>query len=920
MSQAPAAPDVPDVALAAAPASPAAAWRAIQAAFLVSGACGLAYEVLWGRWLASVLGSSATAACVVLAAYMGGQAIGAAAFGALSLRLRRPLVTYVAVEIAIGAAALAFPHVADRALGLAPSLRVASAVALLLVPTVLLGGTVPLVLRWSEVASLPAGATLARLYGLNTVGAAVGAVATGFALVPSLGLAASNALAACGNFAVAAAVGWLAARTAASTAAAGVRAPELEPPAAARAAPAPPGAVAPASASARPAPAFLLHALAFASGFVAFGLEIVFLRLLRITLSSTTYTFTLVIATFVAGIGVGGLLAARRPERAPVAADLARLQLALVALLLVDFGLAPWTQQLGAAFGGGFLATQLEAAVLCAVLLLPVTLVMGAAFPLLGRLFMARGGRGARVGALYAANTLGAVSGAVATTVLAIPALGTSRTYLALVALAAASMVVYVGLASPGLDDRVRAGSRAALAALAAVALLAPAWPPVYLGVSAGYLRGDARAEIAREVEYFAEGASSTVLVHRLPIGSVMRIDGKPVASSAPGDLANQLLLGHLPALLAGAPRSGLVVGMGTGMTLGALAQHGLERLDVVELERRVPDGARLFAEHNGSVLDRPELRVVFDDGFNFLHAESHRYDVVTSDPIHPFVRGGATLYSADYFARASARLSERGVFAHWLPLANMGEGDFAMIVRSFTDVFPYARLYWNGSEDGVLVGRNVPWNEPEIAPGEFARVARSLERMYVESLDAFAALRAADRAQLVAWAGDGPRSTLDRPLLEFSAPRAMHEWTLDRNLRTLARWRGEAREPGAPWHALGLALRLLGVVAPSGDLAALRGLWAEATGCAAGDARCAPRPGSELLRRALFEQTFRAGAREARAAAAGAPDVARARAADVLLAMAQRIASPARAEEALVVERERARLRAAAPGVVSPP
>ncbi|MCA9511955.1 MAG: hypothetical protein KC560_14690, partial [Myxococcales bacterium] len=171
MSQAPAAPDVPDVALAAAPASPAAAWRAIQAAFLVSGACGLAYEVLWGRWLASVLGSSATAACVVLAAYMGGQAIGAAAFGALSLRLRRPLVAYVAVEIAIGAAALAFPHVADRALGLAPSLRVASAVALLLVPTVLLGGTVPLVLRWSEVASLPAGATLARLYGLNTVGA-----------------------------------------------------------------------------------------------------------------------------------------------------------------------------------------------------------------------------------------------------------------------------------------------------------------------------------------------------------------------------------------------------------------------------------------------------------------------------------------------------------------------------------------------------------------------------------------------------------------------------------------------------------------------------------------------------------------------------------------------------------------------------
>lgn len=872
----------------------------MQAAFVVSGACGLAYEVLWGRWLASVLGSSATAAAVVLASYMGGQALGASLAGALSRRLRRPLLAYVFVEIAIGASALAFPHVADLVLGLAPARRAACAVAILVVPTVLLGATVPFVLRWSEQAALPAGATLARLYGLNTVGAALGAVTTGFALVPWIGLSSTNALAACANFAVAAAVLPLA--RAGSRATPGEGEPATTPDA-------------PAATLALRIPSPLLHAVAFVSGFVSFGVEVVFLRLLRITLSSTTYTFTLVVATFVAGIGIGGLLAARRAESEDTASGLARLQLALVALLLVDFGLAPYTQTVGAAFGGGFLATQLEAAALCAVLLLPIAIVLGASFPLLGRLYMARGARGARVGALYAVNTLGAVAGSIGTTVAAIPWLGTSATYLALVALACGSLAIYVAAAGPALDLRARRGAQAVVAALAALALFAPPWPPVYLGVSAGYLRGDAREDIASHVDFFAEGASSTVLVHRLATGRVMRVDGKPVASSLPGDLANQLLLGHLPALLAGEVKSGLVVGMGTAMTLGALAEHGLEQLDIVELERRVPDGARFFAEHNGSVLDRPELRIVFDDGFNFLHAESRRYDVITSDPIHPFVRGGATLYSADYFARAAARLSPHGVFAHWLPLANMGEADFAMIVRSFTDVFPFARLYWNGAEDGVIVGRAIPWNDPEIDPHAFARVRGSIERMYVENVDEFAALFAADRDALVRFVGEGPRSTLDLPLLEFSAPRAMHEWTLDRNLQSLARLRAEIPRAGIAWDAQQQALRLVGEVGPSGDLAALRAFYTEATGCAPGDSRCAPRAGSELLRRALFEHAFRAGAREARAALApgATPDLARGIAGLELVGMAQRVASSARAEEAVALEQELARIEAAA-------
>jgi len=814
----------------------------IQLAFVLSGACALAYEVLWGRWLAAVLGSSATAACVVLASYMGGQAAGAACFGWLSARLVRPLRAYVAVEVAIGASALLFPWLADLALGLPPVPRVSVAVAILVIPTVLLGGTVPLVLRWSEIVVLPAGATLGRLYGLNTIGAALGTVVTGFVLIPTLGLASTNALAVAGNFAIGAMVLPLALRSM-------------------------PGQGVP---IARPAALTLrsvswpLVLAAFLSGCVALGLEVIFIRLLRITLSSTTYVFTLVIATFVLGIGLGGLLAARRPEGADVAVELARGQIILVALLLLDWFLAPYTQLFAATFRGGFEATLMESAATCALLLLPATVMMGFLFPLLGRLFMQRGERGQAIGVLYALNTLGAVVGAIGATFALIPLLGASAGYLLLTGLALVSFAIYLRLAGDRVGWHVRRGGVSAAVVLVGLVLVVPGWPPTYLGMSGGYLARQQQAS-GSTVIFFAEGRSSNVLVHRASYGASMYVDGKPVASTAPGDRANQLMLGHLPALLTRDPTRGLVVGMGTAMTLGALAEHGLERLDIVELERRVPEAARLFSSDNGAVLDRPELRIVFDDGYNFLHAEELEYDVITSDPIHPFVRGGSTLYSADYFARAAQRLRREGVFAHWLPLANMGRGDFEMILRSFTDVFPFARLYWNGAQDAVLVGRATPWNEPDVDPVAFARVARSLRTIYIESPEELSSLAFADRETLVRWAGDGPRSTIDLPLLEFSAPRAMHEWTLDANLMTLAAWRDRwAVDPASvSTRETTEAIRMLASLAPRQDARATRDFIARVGGCETARARCRPHVSTGTLRHVLLSEAQRLGRRE---------------------------------------------------------
>jgi hypothetical protein len=375
--------------------------------------------------------------------------------------------------------------------------------------------------------------------------------------------------------------------------------------------------------------------------------------------------------------------------------------------------------------------------------------------------------------------------------------------------------------------------------------------------------------------------------------------------------------LGHLPALLASEPKSGLVVGMGTAMTLGALSQHGLDRLDLVELEPRVLGAARLFAAENVGVLDRPELRIVYDDGYNFLHAERPLYDVITSDPIHPFVRGGSTLYSADYFARAARRLSKDGVFAHWLPLPNMGRGDFEMIIRNFSDVYPFARLYWNGGEDGLLVGRFVPWNDPAIDTAAFGRVSRSLATSNIESAEELASLAFADRDTLVRWAGEGPRSTIDLPLLEFSAPKAMHVWTLDENLMTLLGWRdGWAPKTNARHRReIAAAMRVLGELLPAQDPEATLRVLREWVGCTGRIRGCESRIVTGTLRKTLFGQAFQRGGQLVRKlereALEASPD--RIGLARKLLEYAHVLASPERAAERRAVELELERLAALA-------
>lgn len=817
------------------------AWVILQTVFVASGAAALGYEIVWGRWLATVLGASTLAASVVLSCYMGGLAAGAWFFGRFSAKTSNPLRIYALVEALIAVCAVIFPLLADVTFGLSPALRVVVAVLILLAPTFLMGGTLPLVIAWSEQRALPEGATLGRLYGLNTLGAALGSLVAGFVLIPGIGLEGSNAVAAAINIFIAL-VAFVMSRG-------DEGAPDAEPEEEA--------------ATSAGAPAYDLLALAFLSGLVTLGLEVLWIRQLRILLGSTTYTFTLVIAIFIMGLGVGGLFAARFPEERAEAPTLFRGQGALLLLLSLQFALLPsvpgWLEAWQAR-SLTFEATLGYTVVLSVILLLPLTLVIGYLFPLLGRLFMRRGHRGQEVGRLYTVNTLGSVIGALAVTFVLVPTVGSANAFAIFMVLMVVSLGLYARLAGESWSKGARRSQLAlgGLAGLVALALGAtkPGWTPRNIAFGVGWTTNKEGSEII----LFREGRGSTVVVEEHAGGRTIRIDGKPVASTLFNDRVNELLLGHLPAVLATEMNKGVVIGLGSGITTGALSLHRPKLLRQVEIEPEVVNGAALFGEHNFHVVENPSFSLVVDDGFNHLSATDEHFDVITSDPIQPYFRGAATLYSVDYFRLAHDRLTEAGAMAHWLPLGNLSPTDFTMTVRSFCEAFPHARLYWaGGGTDGILVGRRTPFPPGDVVPAHWASAKDSMYPVYVESAEEAGSLLIAERDGLMAWAGEGPVNTIDHPRLEFTAPKSQYANTFGSSYFELIRLRQTRPLARAVDAATFLVLTYKWQRETSGEAMADR-LLIENLPCGGDIASCGLVKVSGLLRRLLYRRSLQMG------------------------------------------------------------
>lgn len=796
--------------------------------FFASGAAGLTYQVTWARSLGLVFGASHLAIATVLAVFMGGQALGSALFGARADRTERPLRLYALLEFGIGASAFAFlalmklyPALYAPLARLAPEssawltfLRTTFAVAALLVPTTLMGGTLPVLVRFVARREDDLARQLALLYAFNTFGAVAGVLAAGFVLLGTLGVTATLLVAIAASLAVGVAALLLDGRVPPSPAA-------IEPASDA----------APIHHQAGPEPlARRLALLGTAiSGFCALGYEVLWTRMLTLVVGTSVHSFAIMLVAFLTGIGLGshafGALSRIRPDRAGPRRDAVTFgatQVAIgvsavaVTILMRDLpATAQRVQNLlvgasGEEFAGRLVAS---AGVAFAYMFVPA-FFMGAAFPAAGAVWSAgRDGAGRAVGRLLTANTLGAVLGSAVTGFVLIALFRIERSLHMLVVL---NVAAGLGIAASAVLPRRVVAVIPALAAAILVARGASptwgrAWDKRYFATYTNNARNVETPEQARErlkdvdVLYYHEGVNETVSVIR-PKGSIQTfiVNGRPEASNALMDMAVQRTLGHLPMLLHPDPRRVFVLGTGTGMTLGATSIHPeVERLVLGEIEEGMLGVGRTFARWNSNVLDNPKLKVVLNDGRNFLATTREQFDVISTDPIHPWSGGAGYLYTREFFDSAAERLAPGGIACQWLPLYELSVHEVKTVVRTFATSFRHV-MVWVTYYDAVLVGSNDPIVVDEAALARrmsFAPIREDLAPIQMSTAEDLLSFFVMGTSGARAFGRAGDLNTDDNLVLEFSSPRWQGVFGLEaENVRAL----GRERESLAPYLAQG--------------------------------------------------------------------------------------------------------------------
>lgn len=680
----------------------------VTALFVVSGLVGLAYEVVWVRALGLLVGNSLWAAIAVIAAYMGGMAVGSLLVARWAARLRHHLRFYAAAEAIAAVAALStapvlagLTRLTARMLGEEPLahlgvglvMRFLVAWLFLALPTIAMGATLPLlVARVAGPARLLG--SVSTLYAANTFGAVAGVALAGFVGLPNLGET--------GTLSAAASLGLAVGLVA-------LLAERCVPPA---------EAMEPVE-SARPRSAWLLFPAAF--GFVALAAELVWTRLLQLNLGSRVYAFVIILAVYLLGIAGGAVLGrlGRTEPRRTLAAWEVMLGVALLVQIPVFAHFSDLLAWLAVHFPlATFAHLQVALAGTVALVLLPATIAFGASFPLAVAAFPAGRQPGYSTGVVAAANTAGAILGTIAAPLVVVPLVGTQR---ALMCLGIVSLVA-AGLLWSG--RVLRAGAVAVAIAAAAVALIVP--PDTVL-------RG-AEAVSGGTLEVLRESATATIVVrqHTDARGSwrSLELNGVNVAGTSSELWAVQRLQGHLPLLLHAAPERVLHIGFGSGGTAWAVAQHPVKEIVIAEISPEVLEVSdSVFGDINHGVLRDPRVKVLLNDGRNVLLASKRRFDVILSDSIHPVYAGNSTLYTKEYFELCRDHLTDAGVISMWLPMYSLADSSFLGILRAFFEVFPGAALWYDPivlNEFTVVTGtrrggplrlRWEPLSDPKLAP-----------------------------------------------------------------------------------------------------------------------------------------------------------------------------------------------------------
>lgn len=790
-------------------------------ALALSGMAGLVDEVVWARVLSALFGSVLAATGLLMALFMACLGLGAHWGGRFAPRLKRPLVAYGLLEAAVGGLVLATPALLRALepwiLGLyrvhAPwtvNLLTAAACMAILGPVILLmGATFPVFLAWALRGDRTLNAGTGLVYGVNTFGAVAGTLAGGFLLLPLLGIRGSLAAAAAADIGVGIVCVLLGWRDAAGGTAADASGPT-------------PGPVSGADAR-------LAWGTAFLGGFAALALEVAWFRALTLVFGSSVYALTLMLAAFLAGLGLGAFLFPRLSARSPeprrflglchagvaLTATLTSLLLQVLPLLFI---------LLLRSTHGGFRAWSAGTFVLLALWFLNPTVLMGMALP--AAIGVGAGGRGGpaatRVaGRVYGASSLGSALGALVAGFILVPTLGLRGALASAVlcSLAAAGWALWRSADRQGRRWGMQLGGVAAVvwglwfggllpwdwrvltAGYYAYAHLytgqnaipapgpmsrlvgmadplpfpAPDPPPdPYAQLGTGWDYGKDARLLSWEEGRFAQVA----VVEAGPVRSLL-INGKADASSERGDMRTQLLLGHLPVLLAPDPPAGnaLVVGLGSAVTLSAVEAWPFRSIEAVEIEPAVARAARWFGSVNRGVLDSPRVLLRLDDARRVLFAEREPLALLTSEPSNLWMSGVSLLFTEEFFRRAAERLGERGVLCQWLHLYQIGPGDVKTLLATVAQAFPRLALFSDGTDLLIVASRSPLTLDPAAwrARVESSPAARDalLRAGFASAADLAAGLLADERGVSL-WTRGAALHTDDRPILEFTAARSM--------------------------------------------------------------------------------------------------------------------------------------------------
>ena len=777
----------------------------VLSCFFLSGASGLILELLWTRMLTLVFGSTALAVSTVLTAYMGGLGLGSYLAGKLSDRLRDPVRAYALAEAAIGIYALAVPWIIGFYPGLnqwlwasfgdrytlLSVLRFFASAGILIVPTTLMGATLPILARYFVARPFELGRVslrLGTLYAVNLFGAVAGSFAAGFIFLPMAGVRATNWVAA--SFDMSLAVAILVTRrfvrsrpspTSLDEIAAGVQgqASIAE------------SAQVPITLAAR-----RVVMLSFAvSGATAMVLQVLWTRALAVIIVSSIFSFTIILLAFLIGLGSGSAVFGRLVTRFrdPVR-GLAFIHLGIVGCIGLSYLI---TDRLPFAFTYLLSSTQVSTDAvltsqfaLACFAVLPSTFLMGAIFPITVRVVtgdLATVGRD--VGFAYALNTVGAIIGSFFSGFVILSGLGLQRgIYLA--AVVDLMLAVLLFSVAPALSRARRAVGIATAVAMALVALVLPRWN--LTNFSIGFFRISMARDYIEMVEhrhqrkkwqmpklvYYKDGIATTVSVDQWGKVFSLKNNGK-VDASNDADMPTQISVGLLPLLLYNNdhPPKVALIGYGSGVTAGAVTQYPIASLEVVELEPAIYEAAHFFDNVNRRPTENPKVKAIVGDGRNFLSQRRDKFDVIISQPSNPWITGVSNLFTREYFQSVKARLVDDGIFCQWAQLYEMAPWNIKAIYRTLLDQFPYVMVFAaeDLSSDTILIASRKPI---ELDIRKIARAfqnpvtAAEAKRAGFDSPHDIPAFLLLGTEEMRSFTAGARFNTDDNALIEFAAPR----------------------------------------------------------------------------------------------------------------------------------------------------